>query len=167
MTKTVKHNPKKMSVAVERQTMDVLTHTDYDEDFYKWTKSQAKLLKNQEFSRLDIENLIEEIESLGKSQRDKLESYLTVLLMHLLKIRYQPEMHTRSWDLSIKNAKYHVKRTLEQNPSLKSKISDVFVDAYYTARLQAAQETNLDEKTFPKESPWSVKDITCFIKDDE
>ena len=71
----------------------------YEKDFFRWTKEQSEMLKTGEFERLDIAHLIEEIESLGKSQRDKLESYFTILLMHLLKIKYQPTSHSKSWDL--------------------------------------------------------------------
>lgn len=135
------------------------SNSSYEGDFYLWTISQASLLKKHEFKKLDIIHLIEEIESLGKSQRDKLESHLTILLMHLLKIKYQPTQHSRSWDLSVKNGRHHVKRTLEQNPSLKSKLPDIFANAYYSARLIAAQETGLDEKTFPESTPWTFEAI--------
>jgi uncharacterized protein YaaW (UPF0174 family) len=131
----------------------------YDSDFYMWTKVQAELLKKQEFEKMDIKHMIEEIESLGRSQADKMESHLAILLMHLLKAKYQSHLHTRSWDLSVKNAKYHAKRTLEQNPSLKSKLDEILKDAYFTARLSAAQETNLEEKTFPKECPWDIREL--------
>lgn len=131
----------------------------YEADFFKWTQTQANLLKKEEFTKLDIDNLIEEIESLGKSQRDKLESHLTILLMHLLKIEYQPTHHSKSWDLSVKNARHHVKKTIEQNPSLKSKMAEILNDAYYSARLMAAQETGLDEKVFPKSCKLKIEEI--------
>lgn len=131
----------------------------YDQDFYLWTHTQASLLKNKEFEKLDIRHLIEEIESLGNSEKRALESYLIVLLMHLLKIEYQPTKHSRSWELSIKNSRFRVIKTLKQSPSLKSKLPEIFKDAYFTARLEAAQETGLDEDTFPEECPWPVEKV--------
>ncbi|NJM78185.1 MAG: DUF29 domain-containing protein [Acaryochloridaceae cyanobacterium RU_4_10] len=77
------------------------TTTLYNTDFYTWTAQTVQLLKERRFSELDLENLIEEIEDLGRSEYRALESRLEVLLMHLLKVRYQPEMYTKSWDLNM------------------------------------------------------------------
>jgi hypothetical protein len=77
------------------------TATLHDTNFYTWTTQTAQLLKERRFSELDLENLIEEIEDLGRSEYRALGSRLEVLLMHLLKTRYQPEMHIKSWDLTI------------------------------------------------------------------
>lgn len=158
MKKKYETKPKKMAISAPKMRKQP-RKSSYDSDFYMWTKVQADLLKKQEFEKMDIKHMIEEIEALGRSQADKLESHLAILLMHLLKVKYQPHLHTRSWDLSIKNAKYQAKRTLEHNPSLKSKLGEILKDAYFTARLSAAQETNLEEKTFPKECPWDAKEL--------
>lgn len=63
----------------------------YEQDFYMWTQEQAAILKAGALSQLDVANLIEEIESMGKTQKRELISRLTVLIMHLLKWDYQPE----------------------------------------------------------------------------
>ena len=131
----------------------------YETDYFGWVYEQANLLKNKEYGKLDMDHLIEEIESLGNSPRNKLESHLTILLMHLLKIQYQPDYHTKSWDLSIKNAKFHVRKTINKNPSLKSELEEIYNDAYYLARLDASKETSIHEKTFPKECPWKFEEI--------
>ena len=131
----------------------------HDQDFFKWTKNQARYLKKQEFSNLDIENLIEEIESLGRSERRTLESYLEILLMHMLKAKYQPNNHSKSWNLSIKNSRLKFTKVLKQNPSLKPKLSEILKDSYVSARLDAALETNLSEKIFPKNCPWTIDEI--------
>jgi hypothetical protein len=77
----------------------------------------------------------------------------------MLKSKYQPDMHTGSWDLSIKYSRIKATQVLEENPSLKPKLSEVLKKAYKLARIAAAQETNLPEKTFPKECPWTLKEI--------
>lgn len=156
MKKIVKSYPKKLTSFVTNSKNKTLI---YEKDFFKWTNDQAKLLRKQEFSSLDIENLIEEIESLGRSERRTLESYLEILLMHMLKVKFQPSKHTKSWDLSIKNSRQKFKKVLSQNPSLKRKLNDILKDAYESARLDAALETNLDEKTFPKSCPWKMDEI--------
>lgn len=139
--------------------MRVSYESCYDLDFFRWANNQANLLKKGEFSKLDRENLIEEIESLGRSEKRTLRSYLENLLMHKLKAQYQPEMHTKSWDLSIKEADYKAKTTLNENPSLKPKLKELIKEAYFSACIKAALETGLDEKIFPAESPWSLSDI--------
>ena len=84
----------------------------YDRDFLRWTQEQADCLQKREFEKLDIDHLREEIESLGISLQRVLESYFANLLMHKLKIKYQPEMHTNSWDNSIKNAIFQIKKLI-------------------------------------------------------
>lgn len=156
ISKILRAKPKKLSVcALPTSKKDA----EYDKDFFKWTKNQAKFLKKQEFSSLDIENLIEEIESLGRSERRTLESYLEIMLMYMLKVKYQPAKHSKSWELSIKNSRQKFKKVLRQNPSLKPKLADILKDSYESARLDAALETKLDEQTFPLECPWTMNEV--------
>lgn len=131
----------------------------YETDFFGWTKKQAEYLKKGNFEGLDMQNLIEEIESMGASQENKLESHLLVLLMHLLKWKYQTYMRTRSWKLSIQNARYQIGRVLNKNPSLKHKINERTNEVYTSARYLAAEETNLEIEIFPQENPWSFEQI--------
>lgn len=153
--KTIKTHPKKMTIALStEEDKDV-----YEKDFSEWAKNQARHLQNREFDKLDIENLREEIEDLSKRERDKLVSHLENLLMHLLKVKYQKQMHTVSWDLSIKVAKFKANEVLSDNPSLKAKLKTLLPKAYYTARLNAIRETGLDEKIFPEECEWKPKDL--------
>lgn len=91
-------------------------HASYEEDFYEWLQGQSSLLRKKDFAHIDLANLIEEIETLGR-ERAALVSHLENLLMHLLKINYQPAKHTRSWDLSVKNARKAVDKILKNNPS--------------------------------------------------
>jgi hypothetical protein len=154
---TKKSNPKRLSVCAPASKKEEL---EYDKDFSKWANNQAKFLKRGEFSKLDIDNLIEEIEDLSRRQSDKLSSHLENLLMHKLKVDYQPEKNKgNSWTLSIKGASHKANKTLHENPSLKPKLKAIFEDAYFSARIKAAVETGLDEKTFPEECPWSLKEI--------
>jgi hypothetical protein len=150
--KKVKQSPKKMRA----QKKDVQS---YKKDFYKWTKFQANFLKQGMFEKLDTENLAEEIESLGKSERNRLESFLEILLMHMLKVTYQPEKHTKSWDHSIEYSRHKVKKVLKENPSLNPELKEILKEAYFSARLEAAHETGLDKKKFPKECPWTMEEI--------
>jgi len=133
--------------------------SNYDTDYYSWTRDQRKFLREGMFSMLDTENLLEELLSLGNSEESKLENHLSNILMHMLKIKYQPGKHTRSWDLSIKNAKYQASRTLGKSPGLKHRLKDTLESAYYSARINAAKETDIAEDVFPETCPWDVEKI--------
>ncbi len=133
----------------------------YDTDFYAWTQEQATLIKNKEFNKLDIENLFEEIESMGKHEKRELTSRLKVLLIHLLKWKYQPTKRTTSWELTIKEQRRELKSHLEENPSLKNveTFNERLTDAYDIAILKAANETGLSENAFPHHCEWSLDQI--------
>ena len=127
----------------------------YEFNFNAWLDEQIVLLREKDFKRVDIDNLIEELQDLANSQYKVLQSYLENLLKHLLKAKYGE----RSWNLSIKAARKHANRTIEKNPGLKAKLKETFLDAYEIARLEAAAETGLDEDIFPEKCPWSLKQV--------
>jgi Domain of unknown function DUF29 len=131
----------------------------YERDFYTWTIDQARLIREGRWVALDRENLAEEIESLGREQFERLESALRVLLMHMLKWDHQPERRGRSWQLSIKAQRVRVDRLLETNPGLKPRVSEAVTHGYRLARIEAAQETGLEEEKFPPQCPYSWNDI--------
>lgn len=139
-----------------------MTITAYETDFYQWTQQQAALMRQGEFNRvdLDIENIAEEIESMGRRDRYALRSYLHNILMHLLKWQYQPEQHGTSWRLSIKNGRHQVDILVEDSPSLQGKIPDLIAKEYTQARENAALETGLPLVTFPELCSFTVEQIT-------
>ena len=131
----------------------------YDVDFYAWTQQQIDLLKMRRWSEVDLENLIEELTSMGVSERRKLINQLAVLLAHLLKWQYQPSFRGRSWQLTLKKQRRQLQRLLRDNPSLQVRLCDFVTDAYGDAMLLAAKETGLDENKFPDSCPYSDMDI--------
>lgn len=135
------------------------TVTLYDQDFYAWTKEQVKLINDKVFNKLDLVHLKEEIESMGASEVRELENRLDVLLTHLLKWKYQPNLQCRSWQLTIKEQRHRIKRRIKKMPSLKSLLPEVFIDAYEDAIYSAMKETGLDESVFPANSPWTIEQI--------
>lgn len=134
-------------------------HTSYDEDFYGWIQEQVEFLKKHDFAHIDFVNIVEEIETLGRSERRELKSHLTNLLLHLLKINYQPEKRIRSWDLSVKNARQAAREVLNESPSLNHSLADLFDEAYQRARDQAIDETSLTGNAFPEKCPWSLNEV--------
>jgi hypothetical protein len=133
--------------------------TIYQTDFYSWTQQQATLLKTRQFNELDFDNLIEEIETMGRSEKHALESRLAVLLAHLLKWKYQPERRERSWQLTLKEQRIKLTKLLKTNPGLKSELDEILIDAYQLAVVKAAKETHFDETVFPPQCPWQLSQI--------
>ena len=121
----------------------------YDTDFYAWAEEQAALLRAGRLADADIEHIAEEIETMGRAEKRELVSRLTVLLLHLLKWRYQPNLRGRSWRLTIKEQRKEVLNHLADNPSLRSKTDEAMAAAYDLAILKAAKETAMDEDEFP------------------
>lgn len=131
----------------------------YDKDFYAWTREQAKLIKEKALDELDLTHLLDEVESMGASEIRELESRLEVLLTHLLKWKYQPNLQSKSWQLTIKEQRHRIKRRLKKMPSLKAALPETFNDSYEDAIYVAAKETGLDEHTFPKQCDWTIEQI--------
>ena len=131
----------------------------HDVDFYAWTQQQLDLLKMRNWSEIDIDGLIEEIESMAASERRELINRLAVLLAHLLKWQYQPSFRGRSWQLTLKEQRRRLQRLLRDNPSLRARFADFIDDAYGDAILLAAKETGLDENSFPSDCPYMERDI--------
>jgi hypothetical protein len=141
------------------QTPGALTQNLYETDFYAWIQEQAKLLRHQQWSQLDLPNLIEEIESLGKQQRAELRNRLKVLIGHLLKWQYQPERRSRSWLMTIRVQRRDTQELLEENPSLKPYLEEVLQRIYESGRDLAVGETNLALKTFPENCSYTLDEI--------
>jgi hypothetical protein len=135
---------------------------NYDQDFYSWTQEQAELLKKGRFSELDIDNLIEEVESMGKSEKRELESRLTILLLRLLKWKYQEVRRGRSWQLSIDEQRIQFEETLNENLGLKPALDEIVKKAYRLAVIKASRETKISKAVFPECCPWN---LAQFIED--
>jgi Domain of unknown function DUF29 len=139
--------------------MIVTTKTLYDTDFNQWIGEQVKLLRDRTFSQLDIDNLIEEIESLGKSDKRQLKSRLEVLLHHLLKWQYQPTEQTGLWRGTIAEQRRRIRDLLLDSPSLKSYVESIANACYADAREQASLETGLALHCFPQDCPYAMVDV--------
>lgn len=128
-------------------------------DFYAWTQQQIDLIKSGNRLAVDFEHLLEEIESMGASERRELINRLAILLAHLLKWHYQPSLRGRSWQLTIKEQRRQLLRHLKDNPSLHARLDEFIADAYIDSVLLAARETGLDESVFPVQCPYTENDL--------
>jgi Domain of unknown function DUF29 len=135
-----------------------MTKTTYDADFYAWTQAQAAALRAKKWLALDVDNLAEEIESLGRSDRRAITHQLERLLLHLLKWVYQPDQRARrgrGWRGSVRQARTAIADLLEESPSLRDYPAQRVALAYRRARQQSAIQTGLPLATFPETCPWS------------
>ncbi len=129
----------------------------YETDFYGWIQNQVNLLKNQQWQQLDRVNLIEEIEALGRKERQELRNRLGILLGHLLKWQFQPNKRTNSWLGTIREQRVQIKFLLQDSPSLKSYLNQILPDAYELGLALAIRETELGEQIFPEVCPYTLE----------
>ena len=110
-------------------------------------------------AHLDIEHIADEIEDVGKAEQRELASRTAVLLAHLLKWRYQPQLRSKSWRATIDIQRKSVARRIETTPSLKATLRDPeWRDDIWLDALKAAiAETGLDPAVFPTASPWPIE----------
>ncbi len=135
------------------------TPTLYEQDFWLWTQTMAEALRSGNWSQLDIENLVEEVASLGRSDRRELQSRLTVLLMHLLKWQFQVDMRSGSWRGTLAEQRIRIGKLLKESPSLRSFFESSLDECYDDAKLKASEETGLSRTTFPLTCSHPIEDI--------
>lgn len=108
----------------------------YDTDYNQWVEQTAHQLRERQFDSVDWDNLIEEIEDMGKSQRRALESLLTRLLEHLLKLSHwqaEKERFGNHWSAEIVNFRYQINKRLKESPSLKTQLESIYNEIFPVA----------------------------------
>lgn len=133
------------------------TQNLYETDFYAWTQEQVDLLNAHHWDQLDTPNLIEEIESLGRKERQELRNRLAVLLGHLLKWQFQSEKRSNSWLGTIQEQRIQIRLLLDDSPSLKPYLNEIFLAAYELGLALAIRETELGETVFPEQCPYNAE----------
>ncbi len=129
----------------------------YETDFYAWAMEQAALLRSGHVASADIENIAEEIESMGRGEKRELVNRLAVLLLHLLKWHYQPGYRSPSWTSTVREQRLRLRDHLNDNPSLNAQLDEALTRAYRLAVVGATRETGLPEGAFPKSPPYSFE----------
>ena len=135
-----------------------------DDDFYGWTRDQASAIRERgQVLSIDWEPLAEELDAMGRSEESSLQSFLERLLKHLLEYTYQSDKITGSWENSIEGSRIRIDALLKRSPSLKSKIGELFEDAYRFARGEAGAEMGMRRRQWdtrlPKSCPWPLKTV--------
>lgn len=135
----------------------------YEADLAAWIDGTVQLLREKEFDAIDVDALIEELSSLGSSERSAIENYLYQLLYHLLKLRYAPtldiERAGRPWRLSINESRRGIQRRIKRSPSLSGYPLEVLPEEYPAARRQAAEALALPLATLSEACPWGIDEI--------
>ncbi|EBR9320723.1 DUF29 domain-containing protein [Salmonella enterica subsp. enterica serovar Panama] len=130
--------------------------SNYESDVVAWAKEQAALLRAGRFSEMDIANIAEEIEDVGKSEKRELASRMAVLLAHLLKWQFQPERQCKSWQFTLREQRKSIAQRLKDTPSLKGCLTDEkWISGVWSDALTiAVSETGL--AVFPEECIWTM-----------
>lgn len=137
----------------------------YDEDFAAWLKAQALLLREGRFEELDPEHLAEEIDGVGNSEFRAFTSAVRLIIHHMMKWDYQPDIRSRSWRTTIHTQRKAANRLLEQNPSYRSRIPEAIGDAFDLVPGEVEKETTIPAERLPQTCPYSWDEIMTRLHD--
>ncbi len=140
-----------------------MTTATHETDFYAWAQEQANWLRTEALEKLDLPNLAEEIEDMGRSEQRELDNRLTILLRHLLKLSCLPNSNpARGWRSTVKEQRYRIDRLLAKNPSLHPLVPEILSDIYTEASDLAMDDLALDDLdggVLPVRCPWTTEQI--------
>jgi hypothetical protein len=139
--------------------MDTLEKPTYEKDFVLWLEHQAELLRQGRVAELDLENLAEEVEDIGRSERRAVRSALSIVLIHLLKYQFQPSKRSRSWLDTLLEHRGRLDEEFRTSKSLKLYVEAELAAIYRLACKRAAVQTHLPKDAFPDTSPYSLEQI--------
>jgi hypothetical protein len=132
----------------------------YERDYYAWIQRQVQALRTRRIEDVDWENVAEEIEDLGKSEKRALRSQLARLVEHLLKIDLAPPRvrseNLLGWQLSVRSARRAIAELLDENPSLRPELKQIFRRAYLDARDEVLGSLKLPDSAIPEIAPWTA-----------
>jgi hypothetical protein len=135
----------------------------YEHDYHAWVQDQVRALRERRIEDVDWENVAEEIEGLGKSDKRSLRSQMARLVEHLLKLQYarglSRDYNARTWRLSVRSARFEIDKLLQESPSLRPSLAEMLPDAYYAGRLAALRDPELSDDELPETSPWTLEQV--------
>jgi hypothetical protein len=139
----------------------------YEKDFYQWTIEQGALLRARKLDEADIENLAEEIESVGRGLQDELGDRMADLLRYMLRWTLEPEKRNHNLQSDLREQMTWIATLVDQSPSLLRKVPEELPDSYHIARLRAARDLDVDEATFAAPCPWTFEQMIDFNNYDD
>lgn len=132
----------------------------YDTDYQVWLNATVEQLRTHDFSHLDLDHLIEEMESLGKRDRRAIASYLTRLCEHLLKLMYwesERALCFRGWRVEVRNFRLKIQAILHDSPSLRSCLQDNFLAIYQGGRNLCLDGSGLAPSLIPQHPAFTLE----------
>ena len=161
---------------------DLKTSGLYDRDFYSWSRQQAEALRLRDFHAIDWDNLIEEIEDLGKAARSNWEAFCSRVIEHMLKIehcREAADQDLKHWMREVLNFRRQTAKLIEENPGLKGSYPEMLAGTwkygrdYACQRLAEYDKDNNPQTTWkkalrersralPAQCPYRLEDLTAF-----
>lgn len=148
-----------MTIATERPP-DRQTRTLYDRDYQQWLTQTLAQLRSRDFASLDLENLLDEVESLGRRERHAISSYLMRLCEHLLKLKYwdsERDRCRRGWNVEITNFRIQIQEELDASPSLRSFLQESFPKQYKNGRKLFLKASELDDRSIPADPIFTLE----------
>ena len=131
----------------------------YETDYLQWIEATVQRIKSQDYGAINWENLVEEIEDMGRHERHSLESNFIVIMIHLLKWQFQPQQRSGSWEGSIVEHRRRVNKALKDSPSLDPYLVSCEAECYKEAVEQVKAETGLPLEAFPLDCPYELADM--------
>ncbi|MGK7954973.1 MAG: DUF29 domain-containing protein [Crocosphaera sp.] len=141
----------------------MLTITDlqklYEIDDYQWLEETVKLLKHKQFNDLDLDNLIEELEDLGREKKNAVASLLEQVIRHLLLLQYwreEQEYNATHWQGEIYTFRVQLKRKLATNlrKYLETELNNIYQDALGFVKIKTENKVK-----FPSECPYTLEEL--------
>ena len=135
----------------------------YEHDYYAWVGEQVRALRGRRLEDIDFENVAEEIEDLGKSEKRSVQSHLETLIEHLLKLSYARGIsrvrNARLWENTIELARFRIRGLLDESPSLRGALEGLFGNAYKGARISARRGLGFPREPLPETPPWTLEQV--------
>jgi hypothetical protein len=131
----------------------------YEGDFHAWAFEQAALVRALAPKTLDVDNIAEELEALGRGERRAVIARWRLIIHHLLKWQYQPDRRTRSWIATVSREREHLRRLETESPSLAARDLELVTEAFRIALRDAMEETDLPRSTFPARCPYTPDEL--------
>lgn len=159
----------KMTAALEQLLRPLATEANshesslYERDYHAWLEEQARTLKGGQIEGLDVGNLIEEIEDLGRSEEAELQSAIEQALLHLAKLAYSPAIDQRTlWQTSVTKHRVEIGKRLRRSPGLQAKMDSIYREAWPDARKIAIAEmaTHDEFPEIPAACPFSMEEVS-------
>ena len=131
----------------------------YKKDFNLWLEGTIQALRDGKLLEVDYAHLIEELESMGRSEKNDLKSHFKTLIFYLLKFKYQSQKRTNTWRYTITKYRQEIKNYLETSPSFKQFLTEMSDQCYQDARRLTSDKIGLSPHVFPQECPFSLEEI--------